>query len=149
MSPPPDQALDGRVHRFPVRVYYEDTDAGGVVYHANYLKFIERARTEMMRSLGVEHTALDAAAGVRFAVRRLEIGFARPARLDDRLEIRTVITKMTGAILTLVQEVWTHGDHLARAEVQVFCLNRAGRPVRLPPSLRDRLIALAGPAPAR
>ena len=89
--------MDGRVHRFPVRVYYEDTDAGGIVYHSNYLNFAERARTEMMRGFGLDHLRLKAEQNLLFAVRSCEIDFRRPARLEDLLELRSTLVHLGGA----------------------------------------------------
>ncbi|WP_448190532.1 tol-pal system-associated acyl-CoA thioesterase [Azospirillum sp. sgz301742] len=124
------------VHRFPVRVYYEDTDAGNIVYHANYLRFIERARTEMLRLLGWDHTGLLQDQGVSFAVRRCEIDFVAPARLDDTLEVETRIIDIGGASFAVEQIIRRDGKELARADVKVATLNRAGRPARLSAGVR-------------
>lgn len=131
----------GRTHRYPLRVYYEDTDAGGIVYHASYLRFAERARSEMMRGLGCAPAALAARTGVAFAVRRLTIDYRRPAVLDDALEVRTQIVNMCGATLTLEQTLFRQETGLATLAVVVFCLGPGGRPVRLPAEVR----AAAGP----
>ena len=105
--------LDGGVHVFPVRVYYEDTDAGGVVYYANYLKFAERARTEMMHLLDAGYRDLITARTVAFAVRRCEVDFLAPARLDDVLEVRTSVTETGGASGPATPDLfiprWSHG----------------------------------------
>ncbi|RMD78490.1 MAG: tol-pal system-associated acyl-CoA thioesterase [Gammaproteobacteria bacterium] len=128
--------------RWPVRVYYEDTDSGGVVYYANYLRFLERARTEWLRALGLEQRALAAEQGVLFAVRRVAVDFLRPARLDDRLEVTAELTRRGRASLELAQEVLRPPEEapLCRAQVQVACLDAGSlRPRPLPAALLERL----------
>lgn len=151
-SAPPSGRVAGGVHVFPVRVYYEDTDAGGIVYHANYLRWAERARTEMMRLLGAEHSRMAAEEGTIFAVRRCSMEFDRPARLDDLLEVRSRVVAVRGASLVLEQVV--SGDiggtpalagAMVRLSLTLCCLNRDGRPVRLPASVGRALRALAPP----
>ena len=127
------------VHRFPIRVYYEDTDAAGIVYYANYLKFIERARTEMMRLHGVEHEKTRQRGGTAFIVRRCEIEFVAPARLDDELVVATRIQELGGATILLAQDVLRGQVMLVRASVLVACIGPEGRPVRLPAELRSSL----------
>ncbi len=126
-------------HRYPVRVYYEDTDAGGLVYHANYLRFFERARTEMLRLLGFEHMVLLDETGVSFAVRRAEIDFVAPAKLDDTLEVETRITHTGGASFAVAQTARRDARELARADLQLVTINRAGRPARLPAPVREAI----------
>lgn len=133
----------GDTHILPMRVYYEDTDAGGVVYHANYLRFAERARTEMMRALGTEHAVMLAESGVGFTVRRCEADFILPARLDDTLEVSSRITHVGGASLRVQQIVRREGGDLARLELRLACLDRNGRPVRLPDQVRAALATLS------
>jgi acyl-CoA thioester hydrolase len=127
--------VDG-VHVFPMRVYYEDTDAAGIVYYANYLKFAERARTEMLRALGTDQSRLAAEQGIAFAVRRCTADYLKPARLDDRLEVHTRVTKVGGASLSADQAVKGEAGELVRLEVRLACTNTAGRPARLPKALR-------------
>ncbi len=131
------------VHVFPLRVYYEDTDAAGIVYYANYLRFAERARTEMLRELGTEQSRLMHDQGIGFTVRRCEVDYLSPARLDDRLEVRTRLLAAKGASLAALQVVSRIGengpDELARLSVQLACINQAGRPRRLPDGLRRKL----------
>ena len=131
--------IEGGVHRFPVRVYYEDTDASGVVYHARYLNFIERARTELLRLGGADHSALSDEHGIAFAVRRCEIDYAAPARLDDLLEVETRMTESTGASLTVEQRVQRDGRDLVRARLILVCVTREGKPSRLPESVKEAL----------
>jgi acyl-CoA thioester hydrolase len=121
-------------HRFAVTVYYEDTDLSGFVYHANYLKFIERARSDWVRALGIDQTAMRAA-GLVFAVHRIEADFLAPARLDDRLEVATAIADRTPARVVVAQEVARDGTPLFRARVTLVCMTVEGRPRRLPEGL--------------
>ena len=136
---PREGASKGEVHRFAVRVYYEDTDAAGIVYYANYLKFIERARTEMMRLHGVEHEKARRSGGTAFIVRRCEIDYVAPARLDDELVVETRIKELGGASILLGQDVLRAGAALVRATVLIACIGAQGRPVRLPAELRSSL----------
>lgn len=125
-------------HRLPVRVYYEDTDAGGVVYHARYLCFAERARTEMLRSAGVEQRVLrDEADGV-FVVRRAVTEFVRPARLDDALVVETALRYVRGARLGFMQSIKRDGQVLVTFDIEVVFISSDMRPRRLPPWLVAR-----------
>jgi acyl-CoA thioester hydrolase len=120
---------------WPVRVYYEDTDAGGVVYYANYLKFMERARTEWLRSLGFEQDRVRDREGVLFAVRRVEVDYLRPARFNDKLEASVRLAGRRKASLTFDQEVRAAdgGQVLARGRVRVACLDAERfRPAAIP-----------------
>jgi acyl-CoA thioester hydrolase len=126
-------------HRFETRVYYEDTDLAGIVYYANYLRFIERARTEWVRTLGIDQTRLRADQGIVFAVRRVEADYLAPARFDDLLTVETAVCRASGASLTLTQDVLRGPDHLFAARVVLVALGPTGRPARLPPALRSAL----------
>ncbi len=126
-------------HQFRLRVYYEDTDLAGVVYYANYLKFIERARTEYVRALGVDQVALKRDAGVVFAVRHLEADFARPARFDDELVVETESEAATGARMILRQRVLRGEELLFAARVTLVALRASGQPARLPANIRRML----------
>jgi acyl-CoA thioester hydrolase len=126
-------------HTHPIRVYYEDTDLAGIVYYANYLRFIERARTEWVRSLGVDQVALKATQGTVFAVRRLEADYLAPARFDDELVVCTDVRKVTGAQIVLAQDVWRGDLRLFASLVTLVVLTDKGTPARLPPALRGRL----------
>lgn len=123
-------------HVFPCRVYYEDTDAGGIVYYANYLKFAERARSELLRDMGTDNTRLLKDHGVMFAVRDCKVRYHEPARLDDALHIHTRIDRVGGASFSAVQRVERGGRLLADLTVRLACLDAEGRPARLPASLR-------------
>ena len=121
-------------HRWPIRVYYEDTDLAGIVYYANYLKFIERARSEMVRAVDIDQTAMKAAGQV-FAVARLEADYRAPAKFDDELIVETSVTKTTPARLTLQQVVTRESTLIFEAKVVLVCLGPDGRPTRLPPQI--------------
>ena len=129
-------------HQFRARVYYEDTDLAGIVYYANYLKFIERARTEWVASLGVDQMALRAAQGIVFAVRRVEADFLRPAKFGDDLLVETSVQSLGGARIVLEQVVLREGERLFVSVVTLVCLTEDGHAARLPADLRARL---AGP----
>jgi len=131
-------------HVFPVRVYYEDTDAGGVVYYANYLKFAERARTELLREIGIDHGTLKDETGIMFAVRRCEAEYVSPARLDDLLEVRTRVAETTGASLWMEQTVRRDDETLAELRLRLVCVRPDGRPARLPDGLHGLAPAASG-----
>jgi len=125
---------------WPVRVYWEDTDAGGVVYYANYLKFLERARTEWLSALGLEQDFLVRDAGVLFVVRRLEADYLRPARFNERLLVRSRLSELGRASLVMVQDILRGSEHLLGARVQVACVEPVGfRPARIPGFVTERL----------
>jgi len=130
-------------YRFSLRVYYEDTDAGGVVYYANYLKFMERARTEWLSSLGFELTTLERVQGIAFVVHRLEIDYKLPARLGDRLDVTVTLLELGRARLLVQQEISCSGRALTHGRVALACVDRANwRPERIPRDLHARLESL-------
>ena len=129
-------------HRFGVKVYYEDTDLAGIVYYANYLKFIERARTEWVASLGVDQIALKARDGIVFAVRRVEADYLRPARFADDLVVETRLQTLGGARIVLEQLILRGGERLFASVVTLVCMGEDGHAARLPAEVRARL---AGP----
>jgi acyl-CoA thioester hydrolase len=126
-------------HEFRTRVYYEDTDLAGIVYYANYLKFIERARTEWVASLGVDQMDLKAREGIVFAVRRVEADFLRPARFGDDLVVETALQTLGGARIVLEQVVLRGGERLFLSVVTLVCLGEDGHAARLPAEVRARL----------
>jgi len=140
--PPRRSAPPAAVHRFPIRVYYEDTDAAGIVYYANYLKFAERARTEWLREIGGDEARALKDSGLLFVVRRCEVEYLQAARLDDLLEVETRVTGFAGAALDLAQTVRRDAADLVVMSVRLACLNSAGRPARLPAALRAALAPL-------
>jgi acyl-CoA thioester hydrolase len=137
--------MEGRTHVLPLRVYYEDTDAAGMVYYANYLRFIERARTDMMRLAGVSHSEMREREELYFTVHRCEVDYLSPARLDDELEVHTRLLKVSGATLRAEQIVKRDGDDLVRSEVRIACVGSEGRPRRLPGRVRALLSSLCQP----
>ncbi|HYJ58999.1 MAG TPA: YbgC/FadM family acyl-CoA thioesterase [Methyloceanibacter sp.] len=140
----PDLAgrIEGETHVLPVRVYFEDTDCGGVVYHANFLKFCERGRSDFIRLLGIEATSIaDPALGepAIFVVRRVEIDYFKPGRMDDVLEVVTACAEIGSASLVLRQDVRRDGTLLASAKVTVVLVSRGGKPQRLGALIRGAL----------
>ncbi len=134
--------MRGSGHVFPVRVYYEDTDAGGLVYHASYLRFAERARTEALRLTGTEQGRMMAETGLWFVVRRMEIDFRTPAVLDDLLEVVTRMSEIGGASLRAEQTIRRAGATLVLMLLKLACIDRRGRPARMPAALRAALLTL-------
>ena len=126
-------------HRITLRVYYEDTDLAGIVYYANYLKFIERGRTDWLRDLGVSQSLLKDQGGVVFAVRRVEADYLRPAMFDDLLMVETTLHQITAARIIVDQRVLRGQDILFTARVTVACLTAGGRPARIPDSVRKAI----------
>jgi acyl-CoA thioester hydrolase len=144
----PSAALEKHIHVFPVRVYYEDTDAAGIVYYANYLRFAERARSEMLRCLGIECGHLSRERGLGFAVSRCTVDYVTPAFLDDALEVHTRVIEVGHASLFAEQIVKRPGpkgtaQDIARLNVRLAMLDRAGRPARLPEDIRTPLLNLS------
>lgn len=131
MSSPP--------HKFPVRVYYEDTDLAGIVYYANYLKFIERGRSEWIASLGLDQMDLRARLGIVFAVRRVEADYLRPARFADDLVVETSVATIGGARIVLEQAILRGAERIFQAEVTLVCLSDDGQAQRIPADVRARL----------
>lgn len=129
-------------HRFALKVYYEDTDLAGIVYYANYLKFIERGRSEWLRALGFDQRALKEETGTVFAVRRVEADYIAPAKFDDALTVLSTAEAVTPARLVLAQQVLRGEERLFEAKVTLVALNAAGGPTRLPKPLRDAFAAL-------
>ena len=139
---PTSGALNGRTHVLPIRVYYEDTDAGGIVYHANYLRFAERGRTEMLRTLGIELPNLRDDEGLIFVVRKGDMQYHKAASLDDRLSVETSLTDIRGASVLLQQTILRtreaeESEELFTFNVHVACMGRDGGAVRLPSTLRS------------
>jgi acyl-CoA thioester hydrolase len=160
MSPPPDPAgavpaawpdlagrliedASGKRHVLPVRVYFEDTDFSGLVYHATYLRWCERGRSDFLRLLGNDHQALIAGGAGKepaaFVVRRMAIEFLRPARIDEVLEVTTRAKAWSAATLTLDQRISRDGRDLFTAEVMVVLISASGKPLRLTSALREAL----------
>lgn len=144
----PQAAAAPAAHRLRLRVYYEDTDLAGIVYYANYLRFIERGRSEWVRALGIDQTALRRDHDIVFAVRRVEADYLIPARFDDEIEVTTRLADLGGARIVLDQQVLRGAEVLFAARVTLACLTSTGRPARLPGGVRAQL-AGEGPNSAR
>jgi acyl-CoA thioester hydrolase len=130
-SEPPVGYFEGRKHFYPVRVFYEDTDFTNVVYYANYLRFLERARSSFFRLAGISHAELlDADVPVGFAIRKIEVEYIKPARIDDALLVMTTYDKYKGARLWVSQEVWRGDELLVTAKSEAACIDFNGRPKR-------------------
>ncbi|MEM8776506.1 MAG: tol-pal system-associated acyl-CoA thioesterase [Pseudomonadota bacterium] len=123
-------------HRFPIRVYYEDTDMAGVVYYVNYLKYIERARSDWVREMGIDQNAMRDDDGIVFVVRRVEADYLASARFDDELEVQTNVVSASGVRLIMEQHVTRQEACLFSAIVTIVCVNADGKPVRLPANIR-------------
>jgi acyl-CoA thioester hydrolase len=146
-----ETAPDGEtgVHRYTFRVYFEDTDAGGIVYHANYLRFAERARTEALRAMGVPHSEMMLRHGMIFVVRQVELDYQRPARLDDSLTIETTAVSVGGASVRLRQRVTRGTETLVVVDLTLASLRlQSGRAERMPAEWRAALMAMARAADA-
>lgn len=126
-----------------IRVYYEDTDAGGVVYYANYLKFAERARTELLRTLGFENKTLRDNDGVLLVVHRIEADYLKSARLDDLLTVQTVMDEIRNSSFSMKQVITREGVALFNLTVRIVCINLDGRPLRVPEPLKAALSSAA------
>jgi len=141
----PDLAgrIEGARHILPVRVYFEDTDFSGLVYHASYLRWCERGRSDWLRLLGVHHSALiapESGEPAAFVVRRLEIDYLRPARIDEVLEVTTECTEVSGVYLLLLQQIRRGETTLCKVVVKVVLISQSGKPMRLPPPIREALL---------
>ncbi len=130
-----------KIFKIDVRVYYEDTDFSGIVYHANHLKFFERGRTDALREIGVIHTQLLAREHpLVFAVQKMTTHWVRPAKIDDLLDVRTQFSHARGARMELVQEIWREQEIIACAEVEAACLSLEGKPRRLPEDVIEKFV---------
>ncbi|WP_135076234.1 tol-pal system-associated acyl-CoA thioesterase [Terasakiella sp. SH-1] len=136
--------IEGSTFIFPVRIYYEDTDAGEIVYYANYLKFAERARTEFLRHFGIYQSELLEKDRIAFAVRKAEADYRKPAKLDDLLDVHTRLVKLGGASLEMVQELKRGEETLVSVKVRVACIHLEGRPVPIPTNLRHTFEEMLG-----
>jgi acyl-CoA thioester hydrolase len=149
VNAPTSGRIEDGAHVLPLRIYYEDTDAAGIVYYANWLRFLERGRTELLRLLGQEHSALRDEQGVNWVVRRCTVDYLKPARLDDVVEIVTSCGELRGASLDMMQQVRRDGQVLVHAELLVACMGQSGRPVRLPFQIKTALAQVTAGLPPR
>jgi len=132
--------FDGKTHVLPLRVYYEDTDLSGVVYHANYLRYMERARTEFFRLAGVERMAqLEAEEPTAWTIREVHVSYHRPARVDDALTVTTRLISLSGARLRALQNIYAGETLLVEGQIEACIVTLKGQPRRLPEQLRNLL----------
>ena len=124
------------IHQILVRVYYEDTDAAGIVYHASYVRFAERGRTEMLRDAGFEHAQIFKETGIGFAVVAMNINYNAPARLDDLLTVKSKITRIGGASMEMQQDIYSEDRLLTEIKVTLVCIDKSFKAVRLPADIR-------------
>ncbi len=124
-------------HQLKIRVYYEDTDAAGIVYHASYLRYAERGRTEMLREAGFEHGQIFKDTGTGFAVVAMNITYKAPAKLDDLLVLHTKITRVGGVSMEMQQDVYNEGQLITEIKVTLVCIDRAFKAVRLPATIKE------------
>ena len=132
--------LEGKTFIWPVRIYYEDTDLSGIVYHANYLRYMERARTEFFRVLDIKASYLEDAEPAAWALRKVEVEYIHPARMDDIIEVRTTVVALSGARLEADQAIWRGTEQLTKGSVQACIISLSGRPYRIPPEIRDKIL---------
>lgn len=130
----------GKVHVLPIRIYYEDTDLSGIVYHANYLRFMERGRTEFFRAAGIHKLAeLDGPEPFAWTLRKAALEYLRPARLNDLVEVHTSAMSLTGVRMTASQDIYCNGQQLTHGEVEACIISLNGKPKRIPQETRDKL----------
>ena len=134
--------FEGRVHFYPIHVFYEDTDFSGLVYHANYLRYYERGRSSFLKLLGIEHSALWNTQDMAFTIRKFEIEYKAPAKIDDHLLIKTTYDKISGARLFITQECLKDDILVSKAKCEAACITKAGRPTRLPTFIRHKISEL-------
>jgi acyl-CoA thioester hydrolase len=135
-----DGRFEGKVHILPVRVYYEDTDLSGIVYHANYLRYMERGRMEFFRAAGVaEFAHIHHAEPTAWTLRKVQIEYFRPARLNDLIEVHTKLTELTGARMGAEQKVFSRDQQLTQATVEACVITMTGKPRRIPTTTREKL----------
>lgn len=132
--------FEGKVFILPVRIYYEDTDLSGVVYHANYLRYMERGRSEFFFALGVKVASLDDPDPAAWALRKLDLEYIRPARFGDLVEVHTKATALTGVRLEAEQNIYCAGTLLTRGHVEACLVTLTGKPRRIPKDVRDKLL---------
>ena len=134
--------LDGKTHILPIGVYYEDTDLSGVVYHANYLRYMERGRTEFFRSCGISRADLEAEEPTAWTIRRIAVDYHRPARLDDQIAVHSRLTNVSGARLNVLQKVMCGARLLVEGRIEACLITLTGKPRRLPKNVQETLARL-------
>lgn len=124
---------------FPIRIYYEDTDAGGIVYYANYLKFAERARTELLREYGIEQQTLMAESGIGFVVRKCTVEFMKPAKLDDLIQVETTVSELSKVRIIMAQTISRKAEKLVSLTVEIAVVDASGKVAKLPDDVMKKL----------
>jgi acyl-CoA thioester hydrolase len=142
---PTSGRIEGGRHILPLRIYFEDTDVQGIVYYANWLKFLERGRTELTRLLGFDQSTLRAEGGMNWVVRRCLIDYMKPARFDETIDVITTCGEVRAASVKMIQEAQRAGELLVRAEVLIACTGLDGKPIRVPAEVLAALQAVGGP----
>jgi acyl-CoA thioester hydrolase len=132
-------SLDVKTHSLPISVYYEDTDLSGMVYHANYLRYMERGRTEFFRTVGISRARLEGEEPIAWTIRRIAVEYHRPARLDDQITVRSVLTGVTGARLSILQKIWCGEALLMEGRVEACMISLSGKLLRLPKNVIQTL----------
>ena len=134
--------FEGKVHVLPIRIYYEDTDLSGIVYHANYLRYMERGRTEFFHAAGVERLAkLEGPDAFAWTLRKIALDYLRPARLGDMIEVHTKATSLSGVRMCAEQDIFCNGRQLTHGSVEACIITMTGKPLRIPQETRDKLSA--------
>ena len=146
MPNPPDGVIDGSRHLYAVRVYYEDTDLSGITYHANYLRWFERARSDLLRRLEIDQRAAIESGGGAYAVSELSLKYLRPAKLDDDVLVETVCTDLRAASCRMAQKAFRGDELLAEAHLRVGFVSPSGRPIRQPEEWREAFARFTSPA---
>ncbi|HVP83375.1 MAG TPA: tol-pal system-associated acyl-CoA thioesterase [Rhizomicrobium sp.] len=131
--------FEGKMHILPIRIYYEDTDLSGVVYHANYLRYMERGRTEFFRAVGIKLAGLEDAEPTAWTLRKVQLEYFRPARLEDELEVRTACASLSGARMVADQKIYANDVLLTHGTVEACIMTLSGKPRRIPQEVRDKL----------
>ena len=132
--------FEGKTHILPVRMYYADTDLSGVVYHANYLAYMERGRSEFFRHAGIVRLAqLEEPEPTAWTLRKVELEYLRPARVDDLIEVHTKLSHLSGARMNASQDIYLNGDILTRGKIEACIITLSGKPRRIPQDMRDKL----------
>jgi acyl-CoA thioester hydrolase len=132
--------FEGKVHILPVRIYYADTDLSGIVYHANYMVYMERGRSEFFRAAGIARLAqLDSPEPTAWTLRKVQIEYLKPARIDDLIEVHTMLTELSGARMNADQNVYLNGEMLTRSAIEACVITLDGKPRRIPQDIRDKL----------
>ncbi len=135
--------FEGKIHVLPIRIYYEDTDLSGVVYHANYLRFMERGRSEFFRCAGITRLAmLDDAEPTAWTLKKATLEYVRPARVDDLIEVHTTCTALTGARMNAEQKIYLGSQLLTKGQVEACIITLSGKPRRIPEEFRQKLLPL-------